>query len=334
MPETILTGSMNSKVALILIAVAIFLGLLFLLDKFLAPRLKLNSRMAFYGLAFMAIPMAYFFAVMIVPMVQAFIFSFEDYNILSVDKEWIGFANYRKIFSNELFWIALRNSFEFALYRVPLVIVFSLITALMFQKIKKGKNILRTFMLLPFMTSSVALGWIFNFIYSRQGPIFEILHSLGLPDTKALVTLNVDTVLFAIAFVSAWASIGYYTLLLTVGLDSIPGEIYDAAKVDGANSWQIFSKITIPLLNPTLVLVGILAVTASLKNFDLIRVMSGNNGTGGPMNSTLTMPLYIYMEAFTRLKMGRAAAITVVFFFIIMIITLVQLKVTQKNVEY
>jgi multiple sugar transport system permease protein len=334
MPETILNDSLNSKVLMILVGVVLFLGFYFLLDKVVAPKLRLHSRMAFYGLAFLAIPLVYFIAVMIVPMIQAFLFSFQKYNILSPEKPFIGFTNYKKMFATDIFWISLKNSFQFALYRVPLVLIFSLITALMFQTIKKGKNILRTFMLLPFMTSSVALGWIFNFIYSRQGPVYYILHSFGLPDTKAIVTLNVDTVLFAIAFVSAWASIGYYTLLFTVGLDSIPGEVYDAAKVDGANSWQIFSKITLPLLNPTLVLVGILAVTASLKNFDLIRVMSGNNGTGGPMNSTLTMPLYIYMEAFTRLNMGRAAAITVIFFFIILIITLIQLKVTQKNVEY
>jgi multiple sugar transport system permease protein len=271
---------------------------------------------------------------MIFPMIEAFKFSFQKYNILSEVKPYVGFQNYLYIFKKDIFWIALGNSFKFAIFRVPMVIILSLITAMCFQTIKKGRDILRTFMLLPFMTSSVALGWIFNFIYSRQGPVFAFLKTFGLPDTKAILTLNVDTALFAIAFVSAWASIGYYTLLLTVGLDAIPNEIYDAAKVDGANSWQMFSKITIPLLNPTLVLVGILAVTASLKNFDLIRVMSGNNGTGGPMNSTLTMPLYIYMEAFTRLNMGRAAAITVVFFFIILAITLIQLYVTQRNVEY
>jgi multiple sugar transport system permease protein len=334
MPETILNGSINPKVILILIGVALFLGLVFFLDRVVAPKLRLNSRMAFYGLAFLAIPLIYFVAVMIIPMIEAFQFSFQKYNILSTVKPYIGLENYEKLFSTELFWIALKNSFQFALFRVPMVLIMSLATAMMFQVIKKGKNVLRTFMLLPFMTSGVALGWIFNFLYSRQGPLYFVLHALGLPDTKAIVTMNVDTVLFAIAFVSAWSSIGYYTLLFTVGLDSIPNEVYDAAKVDGANSRQIFTKITLPLLNPTLVLVGILAVTASLKNFDLIRVMSGNNGTGGPMNSSLTMPLYIYMEAFTRLNMGRAAAITVIFFFIIMIITLIQLKVTQKNVEY
>ncbi len=189
-------------------------------------------------------------------------------------------------------------------------------------------------MLLPFMTSGVALGWIFNFIYSRQGPVFVVLRLFGVSDINAQLTMNVHTALYAIAAVSAWASIGYYTLLFTIGLDAIPDEIYDAAKVDGANGVQVFSRITLPLLNPTMVLVGVLAVTASLQNFDLIRIMSGDNGAGGPMNSTLTMPLYIYMEAFTRLNMGRAAAITVVFFFIIMIITLIQLRVTQRTVEY
>jgi multiple sugar transport system permease protein len=333
MPETILNDAFNSAVLSILVVVAIFIGLIFLLDKVLAPRLKLHSKMAFYGLAFLAIPFAYFIAVMIIPMIQAFEFSFQKYNILSPDKPFVGWKNYETLFGKEMIWIALGNSFKFALVRVPLVLTLSLITAMMFQTITKGRNILRTFMLLPFMTSGVALGWIFNFIYSRQGPVFMVLKSLGVPDLQAMLGLNVNTALISIAIVSAWASIGYYTLLFTVGLDAIPNEIYDAAKVDGASGWQIFSKITIPLLNPTLVLVGVLSVTASLKNFDLVRVMSAN-GTGGPMNSTLTMPLYIYMEAFTRLNMGSAAAITVLFFFIIMIITLVQLYVTQRNVEY
>jgi multiple sugar transport system permease protein len=334
MPETILKDAFNKNVLIILAGVIIFIGLIFLLDKVVTPRLKLHSKMAFYGLVFLALPFAYFVAVMIFPMIEAFQFSFEKYNILSPVKPFIGLQNYQYLLKTEVFWKALGNSFKFAIFRVPLVLALSLITALMFQVITKGRNLLRVFILLPFMTSGVALGWIFNFIYSRQGPIFFILSALGLEDTQAILTLNVHTALYAIAAVSAWASIGYYTLLFTVGLDAIPSEIYDAAKVDGANGWQTFSKITFPLLNPTLVLVGIIAVTASLKNFDLIRVMSGNNGTGGPMGSTLTMPLYIYMEAFTRLNMGRAAAITVVFFFIIMIITLVQLYVTQRNVEY
>jgi multiple sugar transport system permease protein len=332
--ETILDGSINANVLKILIAIIVFIGLLLIMEKFIVPRFKLHSRLTFYGLVFISLPLAYFIAVMIVPMIDAFLYSFQKYNILSAEKPFVGLKNYINIFKNDLFWTALGNAFKFALFRVPFVLILSLITAMMFQLIKRGKNFLRVLILLPFMTSGVALGWIFNFIYSRQGPIFALLTFLGVPELKAILMLNVDTALYAIAFVSAWASIGYYTLLFTVGLDAIPVEIYDAAKVDGATGLQSFTRITLPLLNPTLVLVGILSVTASLQNFDLIRIMSGNSGTGGPMNSTLTMPLYVYMEAFTRLNMGQAAAITVVFFFIIMTITLIQLRVTQRNIEY
>lgn len=334
MDETILTEAVNPKIILILVGVIVFIGMAALADRFLSPKLRLRHRMNFYGYLFIAIPFVYFVVVLILPMIEAFQFSFLKYNILGKEKPFIGLENYAYLLRTELFTKSLINAFRFALFRVPLVISLGLITALMFQRIKRFKNLLRTLMLLPFMTSGVALGWIFNFMYSRQGPVFALLKSMGIPELKALLTLNVDTALYAIAFVSAWASIGYYTLLFTVGLDAIPEEVYDAAKVDGANGWTLFWKITWPLLNPTLVLVSILAVTASLKNFDLIRVMSGNNGTGGPMNSTLTMPLFIYMEAFTRLNMGRAAAITVVFFLIIMIITLIQLRVTQRDIQY
>ena len=334
MNETILTDALNQKILLIFLGVGIFLLLVLILEKVLAPHLKLSKKMSLYGIIFISLPFLYFVVVLIIPMLRAFQFSFMDYNLFNPEKKFIGFENYAYMLKSELFWKSLANAFKFALFRVPVVVVLSLVTALCFQKIKKFQNLLRTLMLLPFMTSGVALGWIFNFMYSRQGPVFAFLKLFNLLDVKALLTLNVNTALYAIAAVSAWASIGYYALLFMVGLDSIPNEVYDAAKVDGANGWQIFWKVTWPLLNPTLVLISILAVTASLKNFDLIRVMSGNNGTGGPMNSTLTMPLLIYMEAFTRLNMGRAAAITVVFFIIIMVITLVQLKVTQRDVYY
>lgn len=334
MDETILTEALNPKIIRILIGFASIIVLALLVDKFLAPKMRLKHRKNLYGYIFVAIPLIYFIAVLIVPMVSSFQYSFQKYNILSAKKPFAGLDNYQYLIESEVFVKAIKNSFKYALFRVPLVISLSLITALMFQTIKRYKNLLRTLMLLPFMTSSVALGWIFNNLYSRQGAIFVLLKELGVPETKALLTLNVKTALFAIAFVSAWSSIGYYTLLFSVGLDAIPEEIYDAAKVDGANRWQLFSKITWPLLNPSLVLISIVAVTASLKNFDLIRVMSGSNGTGGPMNSTLTMPLFIYMEAFTRLNMGRAAASTVVFFLIIMVITLIQLKVTQRDIQY
>jgi multiple sugar transport system permease protein len=204
----------------------------------------------------------------------------------------------------------------------------SLITALALQRIVKGKEALRTILMLPFVTSEVALAWLFNFIYFKNGPVTIALSALGVAKPRLL--LNTETALYAISAVAVWASIGYYTLLFTVGLDAIPDEIYDAAKVDGASAWQTFRRITLPLLNPTIVLLSVIAVTASLKNFAMVRNMTD----GGPVGSTLTLPLLIYRYAFYHLKMGVAAAITVVFFMMILVITYVQLRVTQKQVEY
>ena len=183
--------------------------------------------------------------------------------------------------------------------------------------------------MLPFMTSGVVMGWIFNYMYSRIGLVTQTLAALGV-ERPQLMT-NPRTALYAIAAVAIWGSIGYYMLLLTVGLETIPEELYDAAKVDGASGWQLFWHITLPLLNPTIVLVSVLAVTASLKNFDVVRTMTG---TGGPVNSTLTLPLMVFLEAFSKLNMGRAAAMTLVFFLFILIITVIQLRVTTREIQY
>ncbi len=142
MMDTILKGSFNPKILTILLGVIIFIGVLFILDKLLMPRLKLHSRMAIYGLAFVSLPLAYFIAVMIIPMIDAFIFSFQKYNILSPIKPFVGLQNYQYILGNELFWTALGNAFKFTIFRVPLVLILGLFTAMMFQLINKGKNFL------------------------------------------------------------------------------------------------------------------------------------------------------------------------------------------------
>lgn len=292
-------------------------------------KLTMAKKEAIWGYIFIAVPILYFLIIFVVPMLQTFYFSVLKYNTLSTDRTYNGLENYRSLFGDEVFWKALWNTVRYTLVRAPGVLIISLITALMFQRLARGKEGLRTLIMLPFMTSTVAMAWIFNYLYSRIGPITLVLNELGVE--RAQLLTNPKTALYAIAFVTIWGSIGYYTLLLTVGLDAIPEEIYDAAKVDGASSWHLFRYVTLPLLNPTIVLVSIIAVTASLKNFDVIKSMSG---TGGPLNSTLTLPLMIYMEAFTRLNMGRASAITLVFFLFILVVTFIQLRVITRKVSY
>ena len=291
-------------------------------------KLTLSKKQALWGYAFILIPLVYFAVVFLVPMIQAFRYSVLDYKTLSSVTPYIGLENYKKVLDQDEFWVAMTNTLKYALVRAPSVLVISLMTALAVRRLTRLKNAMRTTLMLPFVTSAVALAWLFNFLYSRQGPVTLFLNFLGLEQPRLL--LDPDTALYAISAVAVWSSIGYYTLLFGVGLDAIPDEIYDAAKVDGASSWQMFWRITLPLLNPTIVLLSVLAVMASLRNFALVRNMTD----GGPINSTLTLPLLIYRQAFYQLNMGRAAAMTVLFFVLIMVITFVQIRVTQRQFEY
>lgn len=291
-------------------------------------RLSLSKRLALWGYLFLSIPLLYFLLVFFIPTVQAFRFSLLDYRTLSTEQTFNGWYNYKTVLALPELWTGMSNTLRYALVRAPGVLLVSLVTALALQHITRGKEALRTTLMLPFVTSEVALAWLFNFLYSKNGPVTIMLSALGVE--KARLLLNPATALYAISAVAIWASIGYYTLLFTVGLDAIPSEIYDAAKVDGASWWQTLRRITLPLLNPTIVLLSVIAVMASLKNFAMVRNMTD----GGPVNSTLTLPLLIYRYAFYHLKMGVAAAITVIFFLLILAITYIQIRVTQRRFEY
>jgi multiple sugar transport system permease protein len=289
---------------------------------------SLQRRKAIWGYAFLIIPFLYFVTIYVYPMVEAFRFSFLNYRTLSTETPFIGLRNYEALFSLDDFWKGMWNTLRYAVVRAPAVLVVSLITALALQRIIVGREPLRTVLMLPFVTSEVALAWLFKFIYFKNGPVGLALAALGVKQPQLL--LNPAAALYAISAVAVWAAIGYYALLFTVGLNSIPDQLYDAAKVDGASGWQVFRRITLPLLNPTIVLLSVIAVTASLKNFAMVRNMTD----GGPIGSTLTLPLLIYRTAFYNLKMGVAAGMTMVFFLMILVITFVQLQVMQRHVEY
>ena len=136
----------------------------------------------------------------------------------------------------------------------------------------------------------------------------------------------------SIIAVTVWAGVGYYTIIFLAGLEDIPIEFYEAAMVDGASPWQRFRHITLPLLNRTIVLVVVLCLISSLQNFTYVRLMS-KDGFGGPLNSTITMSLLIYKEAFFSLNMGKASAIAVLFFIIVLIITLVQRRLLAREYD-
>ncbi|MBN1285528.1 MAG: sugar ABC transporter permease [Anaerolineae bacterium] len=303
------------------------------LKKLLATRrLTLTQRKKLWAYIFVALPFAYFLIVNISAMLNSFIFSFQDYMTISTERTWIGLDNYTSTLSNPIFHQALRNTLVFAAVRVPVVTVLGLGVALMLHNIRRAKGFFRMLYFIPFVTSGVAIAWVFKFLYLPNFGLFtHLFDALGLPRQYFLG--DPRTALLSIIAVTIWASLGYYALIFLAGLEDIPVEFYEAAMVDGASAWQRFRNITLPLLNRTIVLVVILCMISSLQNFTFVRMMS-KDGFGGPLNSTVTMSLLIYKEAFFSLRMGGASAIAVIFFAIIFVLTLVQRRLLVREFEY
>ena len=147
-------------------------------------RLSLSQRKMLWGYAFVAVPLIYFSIVFVIPMVQAFQFSVLKYSTLSVVKTYVGAQNYLSMLDDAVFWKAFGNTLRFTLLRAPAVLVLGLITALLFQNLKRLKNGLRTLLILPFMTSAVAMGWLWLFLYSRTGPITAGLEAMGVEKAR------------------------------------------------------------------------------------------------------------------------------------------------------
>jgi multiple sugar transport system permease protein len=295
-------------------------------------RLSLSQRKQLWAYIFVALPFAYFLIVNFYAMANSFVFSFQDYMTISTQHTWIGMTNYKNVVADPVFRKALKNTLIFAAVRVPVITTLSLGTALMLHNIKRFKGFFRMLYFMPFVTSGVAIAWVFKFLYLPNFGLFTKLFD-ALHWQRVYFLGDPRTALGSIIAVTIWASLGYYTIIFLAGLEDIPVEFYEAAMVDGANAWHRFRHVTLPLLNRTMVLVIVLCLISSLQNFTYVRLMS-KDGFGGPLNSTLTMSLLIYKEAFFSFRMGRASAIAVIFFAIILIATLIQRRLITREVDY
>jgi multiple sugar transport system permease protein len=298
----------------------------------LTRRLSLSQRKQLWAYIFVALPFAYFLIVNFYAMANSFVFSFQNYMTISTEHSWIGLTNYKNVVDDPIFRKALKNTLIFAAVRVPIITVLSLGTALMLHNIRRFKGFFRMLYFMPFVTSGVAIAWVFKFLYLPNFGLFTKLFD-ALHWKRVYFLGDPRTALGSIIAVTIWASLGYYTIIFLAGLEDIPVEFYEAAMVDGANGWRRFRHVTLPLLNRTMVLVIVLCLISSLQNFTYVRLMS-KDGFGGPLNSTLTMSLLIYKEAFFAFRMGRASAIAVIFFAIILIATLIQRRLITREVDY
>ena len=291
--------------------------------------IKLGTNPAYF---FLAPAMTAIFVFFFVPVVSAFIISFTDIDIYALadfsSVRFIGFNNYIRLFDDPLFWTALKNTFYFVLIGGPLSILVSLGAAMLLNsKLVKFKSFFRLAYFIPVVTTLVAVAIVWRFIYHpRFGLLNYLLGFFGVYEIDWLGDPLWS--MPAIILMAIWKNFGYNMIIFIAGLQNIPGQLYEAADIEGANSWQKFKWITLPMLAPTTLFVSIITMIGYFQLFAEPYVMT----QGGPLNSTLSIVLFMYQEGFRWWNMGYSAAIAFVLFFIIMIVTLIQFRV-QRSTE-
>ncbi len=293
---------------------------------------SLEARKRRWAYVFISFPLLYFLSVRIFPMLYSFNISLREWDILSPTKPFVGFDNFKLLFASPVFWKALGNTFLYTLAIVPVGLALGLLIALALDGITRAAVFFRVLYFAPFVSSLVAISFIWKWMYDPTfGWLNVALKAIGLPQQSFLQ--DPSQVLLSIAAMTVWHGLGFQVIIFLAGLRAIPDMYYEAARIDGAGPGQLFRNITIPLLNPTLVFLMITSAIQSLRMFTQVFNMTFPN-VGGPLQNGTTLVLEIYQEAFHHFKMGHASAMTVVLFCIILAITLVQLKVFSKKVEY
>jgi len=268
---------------------------------------------------------------MILPFLMSFGLSFTNQRILSrVPTRFVGFSNYERLFGDDLFFIGLKNNFVFAAIVVPIQTILALGMAMVVNKHLKGVKIFRTAYFMPTVTTMVVVSVVWTFMYNPQGLINNFMQAITFGNWETIDFLKNSQWAFpAIMIMSVWQGAGFQMLIFLAGLQEIPEMLYEAATIDGANKWRKFWNITLPQLRNTTAFVLISTTILALRLFDQIKIMTN----GGPNNSTYTVILHLYNNGFTKQRVGYASAITVVFFLIVLAISIIQRLILREERE-
>ncbi len=269
-----------------------------------------------------------FFAV---PVLGALLLSFTDFDIYSIgnpaDTRFIGLGNYQALLASPLFWTALKNTAYYVAVGGPLSVALSLAAALLVNaRLTRWKPFFRSAFFAPWVTSLVAVALVWRYLYHPQYGLFNAF--LGLWGIGPIDWLgNPRWAMPAIILMSVWKNFGYNMLIFIAGLQRIPAQLYEAAELDGASAWTSFRHVTLPLLGPTFVFVGVVTMIAAFQIFSEPYVMT----QGGPLKSTLTLVLFMYEQGFRWWRLGLAAAVAAVLGVLTLAGTLVQLRLRGES---
>lgn len=264
---------------------------------------------------------------LVIPSIMAVYYAFTDYYLLTPDlRKFVGFDNFIKLFKDPIFLKSLSNTLKFVVLVIPLQIGAALGLALLLNKKRKANTFFKVAYFSPVVMSLVVISVLWLYLLNpNEGMINNVLTHVGLPPQPFLT--SPDQAIFTIVFVSVWQGAGFQMLIFLAGLQNIPGDVYEAAQLDGMNKWQRFIYITLPLLKPTSVFIFITTLISAFKLLVQPMVMT----QGGPVNSTMTVVYYIYQTGFTDRMVGYASSIALLFGTMIGLVTLAQRKLVKED---
>lgn len=291
--------------------------------------LRLATKRVLWAWIFLAVPTVFYCTIRFWPTLEAFAISFTDWNLLK-SPSFIGVDNYLRLVHDPLFWQVFRNTFMYLILGTPISLLLSFTVAYHLDRVRFGHGFLRALYFLPFLTTAVAMAWVWRYFFQPVpiGVFNNILAELGLPAQPFL--RSTSQALPTVLAPAIWAGMGFQIIIFLAGLRAIPTSYYEAARIDGLSERSILFRITIPLLKPTLVFLVVFASIAFLRIFDYVYNMNSND-PGGPLNSTKPLVIMIYQTAFKSYDMGYASAQTVVLFLILLVISLVQLRLMRDR---
>jgi multiple sugar transport system permease protein len=265
-----------------------------------------------------------------IPVAGSLLLSLTDFDIYAIadrgNAQFVGLRNYVELFNNSVFWTAVRNTFYFALVGGPLTVAASLAAALLINaRVVRYKSFFRTIYFIPFVTTLVAVAIVWRYLYHPQyGMLNYALGWLGIEPVDWLG--DPRTAMPAIILLAIWKNFGYNMLIFIAGMQTIPSELYEAAELDGAGALRQFRHVTLPMLAPTFLFVGVITMIGYFQLFAEPYVMTA----GGPLRSTTSLVLLMYEEGFRWWRMGAAAAVAFILFAIILAWTLIQFRLQRE----
>lgn len=263
------------------------------------------------------------------PIIASFLISFTEWRGTRPPK-FIGLGNYQELFGSEVFWEVFFNTLEFAALYVPGVMLLGLGLALLVNQNLKGIAFYRGLFYLPAITSTIAVALVWNWIFTaRFGILNYVLRSwFGISDPPAWLR-DPDTTLLVLIIVSVWKSAGFPMMIFLAGLKGIPNYLYEAARIDGANGWQMFRYVTLPMLTPVTFFVLIITLFDGFGTFEVTFAMTG----GGPLHASSTLPFYIYNNAFNFFRYGFSSAVAYVLLVLVVIVTIINFRYRDRWVS-